>query len=145
MTNPDEVRRSIERQNAKAIHAYATGDADALAAIFVEDAWQMPPNLPAVVGRTAIRDFWRGAFGWGQWQFTFETQTVSVSGPMAVERGKYVLRFIAGASAPPGMSSFEDRGNYLVHWRLDGDKQWRIMDDAPVSELPLPGTSRDAA
>ena len=71
MTNPDEVRRSIERQNAKAIHAYATGDADALAAIVAEDAWQMPPNLPAVIGRTAIRDFWRGAFDWGQWQFAF--------------------------------------------------------------------------
>jgi uncharacterized protein (TIGR02246 family) len=140
MTHPDEVRRSIESQNAKAIHAYATGDADALAAIVAEDAWQMPPNLPAVVGRTAIRDFWRGAFRWGQWQFTFETQTVSVSGPMAVERGKYVLRFTAGTGAPPAMRSFEDRGNYLVHWRLESDQQWRIVADAPVSELPLPDT-----
>lgn len=140
MTNTDEVRRSIETQNAEAIRAYATGNADALAAIVADDAWQMPPNLPAVVGRPAIRDFWRGAFGWGQWNFTFETQTVSVSGTMAVERGKYFLRFTAGAGAPPGMGSFEDRGNYLVHWRQESDKQWRIVADAPVSELPPPGT-----
>ena len=141
MTNPDEVRRSIENQNTKAIRAYASGDADALASIVAEDAWQMPPNLPAVVGRSAIREFWRGAFGWGQWNFTFETQSVSVSGPMAVERGKYVLRFTAGPGAPPGMSSFEDRGNYLVHWHQEGDNQWRVVADAPVSELPLPGST----
>jgi ketosteroid isomerase-like protein len=140
MTTPDEVRRSIENQNTKAIRAYASGDADALASIVAEDAWQMPPNLPAVVGRSAIREFWRGAFGWGQWNFTFETQSVSASGPMAVERGKYVLRFTAGPGAPPGMSSFEDRGDYLVHWRQEGDKQWRVVADAPVSELPLPGS-----
>jgi ketosteroid isomerase-like protein len=140
MTNPDEVRRSIENQNTKAIRAYASGDADALAYIVAEDAWQMPPNLPAVVGRPAIRECWRGAFGWGQWKFTFETQSVSASGPMAVERGKYVLRFTAGPGAPPGTRSFEDRGNYLVHWRQEGDKQWRVVADAPVSELRLPGS-----
>jgi uncharacterized protein (TIGR02246 family) len=139
MTNPDEVRRCIDSQNAKAIRAYAAGDAEALASIVAEDAWQMPPNLPPVVGRTAIREFWRAAFGWGKWDFTFETQAVSISGPMAVERGKYVLRFTAATGAPPGMRSFEDRGNYLVHWRQENDRQWRVVADAPVSELPLPG------
>ena len=140
MTNSDQVRHSIEKQNAIAVRAYATGDVEALASILSEDAWQMPPNLPAVVGRTAIREFWRGAFGWGQWNFTFETQAVDVSGPMAVERGRYILRFAAGPAAPPGMKSFEDRGNYLVHWRQGSDHQWRVVADAPVSELRLPGT-----
>ena len=140
MDNSDDVRRSIEGQNAKAVCAYATGDADALAALVGEDAWQMPPNLPALVGRVAIRDFWRNAFGWGQWNFKFETQSVSANGPLAVERGKYVLRFTAGPAAPPGMRSFEDRGNYLVHWRRESDNHWRVVADAPVSELPLPGT-----
>ena len=140
MTNSDEVRRSIEKQNAIAVRAYATGDVEALASIVAEDAWQMPPNLPAVVGRAAIREFWRGAFGWGKWTFAFDTQAVDVSGPLAVERGRYMLRFMAGAGAPPGMNSFEDRGNYLVHWRQGSDKQWRVVADAPVSELPSPGT-----
>jgi len=142
MVDVEEVRRSIESQNAKAIRAYATGDAEALAAIVADDAWQMPPNLPAVVGRAAIREFWRNAFGWGKWNFTFETQSVSANGSMAVERGKYVLRFTASPGAPAGMSSFEDRGNYLVHWRRDSDNQWRVVADAPVSEMPLPGTQR---
>jgi hypothetical protein len=57
---------------------------------------------------------------------------------MAIERGKYVLTFTAGNNAPTGMDSFEDRGNYLVHWRKEADGVWRAVSDAPVSELPLP-------
>ncbi len=137
MSNPDSVHRAIERQNAIAIRSYATGDVESLVSIVAEDAWQMFPNRPALVGRAAIREFWAAAFGWGDWDFTLDTQAVAVSGPLAVERGKYALRFTAGADAPPGMTSFEDRGNYLVHWRRGGDEQWRVVADAPVSELPF--------
>ena len=139
MTNLDDVRQAIERHNANAVRWYAAGDVDSLVSIFAEDAWQMPPNSPPLVGRVAIREFWRNAVRWGKWEFTLKTQTVDVGGLMAVERGKYVLRFTAGSGAPAGMSSFEDRGNYLVHWRQEADKQWRVVADAPVSELPLQG------
>lgn len=134
----DQVRRIVERHNADAVRWYAAGDADSLATIFAVDAWQMPPHQPALVGREAIREFWRMALGWGKWNFTLAVQSVTVGHDLAVERGAYVLRFTAGPGAPPGMSSFEDRGNYLAHWRLEIDGEWRIVADAPVSELPLP-------
>ena len=137
MSKLDPVRQAIERQNATAIRSYTTGDLESLVSIFAADAWQMPPNRPALVGRPAIREFWAAAFSWGKWDFTLDTEAAAVSGPLAVERGKYVLRFTAGPDAPPGMTSFEDRGNYLVHWRREGDEQWLIVADAPVSELPL--------
>lgn len=78
---------------------------------------------------------------WGAWDFTLETRDVAVDGAMTVERGSYRLAFTAGPDAPPGLDSFEDRGNYLVHWRREADGQWRIVGDAPVSELPLPPRS----
>jgi ketosteroid isomerase-like protein len=105
--------------------------------MFAEDAWQMPPNSPPLVGRESIRQFWSQAMKWGRWEFSLQTQEVTVSGPVAVERGKYVLKFVAGASAPPGMASFQDRGNYLVHWRRERDGEWRAVGDAPVSEVPI--------
>lgn len=133
----DDVRATIDRHNSNLEKLYASGDIDAVAQVFSEDAWQMPPNQPALVGREAIRQFWKEAVQWGQWEFSLEAQDVAVSGSLAVERGKYVLRFTAGSNAP--LPSFEDRGNYLVHWRHESDGEWRIVGDAPVSELPPEG------
>jgi ketosteroid isomerase-like protein len=133
----EEVRKIIEQQNANAARWYTEGNIDSLVLIFAEDAWQMPPNNLPLIGREAIRKFWSQVVQWGKWEFTFQTQDVSVSSGMAVERGKYVLKFTAGSHAPPEFVSFEDHGNYLVHWRLEKDGQWRVVSDAPVSELPL--------
>ena len=132
----ENVRELIDRNNASAVRWYATGDVDSLASIFAIDAWQLPPNSPPLVGREAIRGFWRDAVKWGKWEFTLQALDVSVSGSMAVERGRYSLKFSAGPGAPAGMSSFQDRGHYLVHWRLESDGQWRAVSDAPVSEMP---------
>ena len=136
MQSAEDVRELIDRNNASAVRWYATGDVDSLVSIFAVDAWQMPPNSPPLVGREAIRGFWREAVKWGKWEFTLQAQDISVSGQMAVERGKYSLKFTAGSGAPAGMVSFQDRGNYLVHWRHESDGQWRAVGDAPVSEMP---------
>lgn len=134
-----DVREIIEEHNEDLERWYAEGRIDSVAPVFAEDAWQMPPNNPPLIGREAIREFWSQAVEWGQWDFTLETQDVAVSAPMAVERGTYVLAFSPGPNAPPEMDAFEDRGNYLVHWRLEDDGVWRIVADAPVSEIPLRG------
>ena len=138
MSPAETVRQIIDRQNANLCRWYAAGDADAVAEVFAEDCWQLPPHAEPLVGRAALREFWRQATASGTWQFTIDAQEVVVSGAIAVERGTYTLRFTANPGTPPGLAPSEDRGNYIVMWRHDEDGEWRIVWDAPVSELPLP-------
>lgn len=135
MPDASSARASIERNNSSIERSYASGDVDGVASMFAADAWQMPPNNAPLAGREAIRAFWKQAFGWGKWQFSLQTQDVQASGPVAVERGRYVLTFTAGPGAPPGMASFTDRGNYVVYWRRESNGEWRGVWDAPVSEI----------
>lgn len=137
--DPEQVRATIDRTNQLLERLYAEGQVDSAAMFFSADVWQMPPNSAPIVGRQAYREFWSQAVGWGEWRFRFNAQDVMVTNSMAVERGKYTLSFEAGVEAP--MPSFDDRGNYVAVWRLELDGQWRIVWDAPVSELPLPGGS----
>jgi ketosteroid isomerase-like protein len=137
--NPDAaaVRRIIEGHNADAMRWYATRDADSLANLFAEKAWQMPPNAPPLVGREMIRAFWKNALDWGTWEFAFETRDVLASESLAVERGRYRLKFVEKPGVPPAMPSLEDQGNYVVVWRYEDDGEWRVLWDAPVSEKTL--------
>jgi ketosteroid isomerase-like protein len=138
MPEPDEIRAIIERHNANLCRWYAAGNVDAVVDVFAEDCWQMPPHSEPLVGRAALREFWKQAVRWADWHFTLETQDVIVSGSTAVERGKYFLRVAAKEEAPPGFRSLEDRGNYLVLWRQEAGGEWRAVWDAPVSTMPLP-------
>ena len=138
MTDIIPVKKIIERHNADLCKWYEEGAIDKVAQVFSEDCWQMPPNSQPLVGREALRESWTQLVQWGQWKFSLNVQDVVVFGDIAVERGKYDLRFSAGSDAPEGMPSFEDKGNYVVMWRHESDGEWRIVWDAPVSELPTP-------
>jgi len=135
--NSVPVRQAIEAHNANAERWYLNRQVDSLAAIFAEDVWQLPPNMAPIVGHDSLRAFWTNALTWGRWEFDLQTQDVVTAGSLAVERGRYALKFTPGAQAP--MPAFEDRGNYVVLWRQDADGEWRVVWDASVSELPPPG------
>ena len=135
------VRRVIKERNSQLEKWYASGDIDAVAGVFANDCWQMPPHADPLVGRNALREWWKRAVTWGKWEFALDLQDVVVNCPIAVERGRYTVRFTANSGAPRGLVSFQDKGNYVVLWRMEADKEWRIVWDAPVSGVPLPAAS----
>ena len=131
-----EVRKIIEFHNANLNRWYAEGKIDSVVTVFAEDARQIPPNGPALVGRQAILENWKQAVSIGKWEFSLKTQSVVANGPVAVERGRYTLQFTPGSGAPPNFGAFTDTGNYLCYWRKENGK-WFVVDDIANRDEPL--------
>ena len=130
-----EVRKVIEAHNADLCRWYASGDIDSVVTVFAEDARLMPPNVPAIEGREAVREFWKQAVTLGQWNFSLETVSVIANGPIAVELGRYTVQINARQELPPGIKAY-DSGDYVCYWRLEEDGKWRIVYDIPSSDQP---------
>ena len=128
-----KIKSIIDKYNAEIVEAYANGDIDKAASHFAADAIQMPPNQPALIGNDAYKEAWKQNVQFGKWTFDLEAVEVRAVDNIAVERGKYTLKFEPkpGSPIPP----IDDRGNYVVLWEKLDD-EWKIVWDAPVSELP---------
>jgi ketosteroid isomerase-like protein len=130
------VRADIESINNRIEGWYLARQVDSVTNIFTQDAWLMPPNEKAVVGRDSIRVFWSNFLKMGTVAFDLRTEEVIAADSVAVERGQYVLKFTPGPSAT--LPAFEDRGNYVTVWQRESDGGLRIKWDAAVSSMPLP-------
>ncbi len=131
----DELKKMISEKNARISEFYREGLADSVASFFAENAIQMAPNMEPTRGREKIKESWGQSMQFGIWNFTLNTKEVKGCNNMAVELGEYTLEFTPNENSPiPQMS---DKGNYVVLWeKINGE--WRVVWDAPVSDVPFP-------
>jgi ketosteroid isomerase-like protein len=133
--NSENVKKIIDEKNAQAEAWYKAGLVDSVATFFADNIIQMPPNQPPIVGIEKFKESWNQSMQFGQWEFSLKAQEVKQSGDVAVELGKYTLEFTPNENSP--IPAINDKGNYVVLWeKIDGN--WKVVWDAPVSELPLP-------
>lgn len=132
----DEVKSIIERNNARLSRWYLSGQCDSISDLFVEDAWQMSSNSVPLVGRDAIKNHIQTQCDFGSWFYTFSTENVEYSVPVAVERGVYRLQFFPGPGAPSNMKAFRESGSYISQWRLVSGR-WLIVNTVASKEAPL--------
>ena len=119
---------AIRAVNAAWAKAYNAGDADALVALYAEDAVVFPPAAPAARNRAAIRKFFtqdiaasKAAGG----TIHLATGDVDASGNLAWESGTFKVTNKSGATVETGkyLSVFQKRnGKWLLYrdiWNSD--------------------------
>ena len=114
-------KATIQKLNDAWTAAFNKGDAAAVAAMYTEDAFVLPPGAEMVKGRAAIEAFWRQvAQQMGDAKLT--TVDVLPLGPRAArEIGTVSLK---SKGQPPQ----EITGKYAVVWRKVGG-QWKLATD----------------
>jgi len=110
-------KATIEKLNNAWTAAFNKGDAQAVAAMYAEDAYVLPPGSDIVKGRAAIEAFWRQAAQ----QMGDALDVLPLGRNAAREIGTVSLKT---KSQPPQ----EVVGKYAVVWRkLDG--RWKLATD----------------
>jgi len=114
-------RATIEKLNDVWTAAFDKGDAAAVAALYTEDAYVLPPGSEMVKGRAAIEAFWRQA---AQQMGEAKLTTVDVL-PLGPEAAREVGSVTLKTKTQPPQ---EVVGKYVVVWRKVGG-DWKLATD----------------
>jgi uncharacterized protein (TIGR02246 family) len=94
------------------------GDAEALAALYADDAMLLPPDHEPIRGREAIGAFWRQGTDEG---LEITTLAVEVDGDLGYSVGRYHL--------PPTDEEPADSGKYVLCLKRQRDGSWKLTAD----------------
>lgn len=124
----DTAIRAVADQYVKATLA---GDAKAIAALYTEDAVEMPPNQPMVKGRAAIQQHYEKLFAAGKIsRFTLAHLETRSTGDTGYDVGTYDQGI-----TPSGASEVADTGKFVVVLKRTGGA-WRVAYAIYNSDRP---------
>ncbi len=125
---------AIKRVNADLIAAFNNGDANAAVALAMDDAVDLPPNRPAVIGKEAIRSFVQSDFDQFTWDFTDQIVEVQVGGDLAVVWTNYMVTLTPKHGGEP----IESSGKWLKVLNRQTDGSWKFSRNIWNSDNPPP-------
>jgi uncharacterized protein (TIGR02246 family) len=111
----------IEKLNDAWTAAFNKGDVAAVAALYTEDAYVLPPGSGMVKGRAAIEAFWRQA---AQQMTDAKLTTVDVL-PLGRSAAREIGTVTLKTKSQPAQ---EVVGKYVVVWRKVG-RDWKLAAD----------------
>ena len=130
---PDPAVVAVAAAYAKATSA---GDAKAVAALYTEDAIELPPNHPAVKGRMAIQEYYASQFAAAKISdFTLTHWESAVHGNAAFDVGAYKQTI-----TPAKGTGMSDTGKYTVILKKVGGA-WKVAYAIYNSDQPPPAMS----
>ena len=114
-------KATIEKLNDVWTAAFNKGDAAAVATLYTEDAYVLPPGSAMVKGRPAIEAFWRQAT---QQMTDAKLTTVDVL-PLGRSAAREIGTVTLKTKSQPAQ---EIVGKYVVLWRKVG-RDWKLATD----------------
>jgi uncharacterized protein (TIGR02246 family) len=119
------------------VAAVLKGDAAAIAALYTDDAMEMPPNAAPVKGRAAITEFQKKNVANAKFSaFTLNHVETRAAGDVGYDIGTYSQTLTpTGAPGP-----INDTGKYIVVVKKGGGK-WRVAYVCYNSDNPPPPTA----
>ena len=111
-------RGAIEATVDRYVAASNEGDAEALTALYADDAVLLPPDHEPIHGREAIGQFWRDGTDTG---LEVSTLRLEVDGSVAYLVGRYRL--------PPTDLEDADSGQYVLCLKRQQDGAWKLTAD----------------
>jgi uncharacterized protein (TIGR02246 family) len=113
--------------------AWQKGTAAEISELYTEDAFVLYPDQPAVSGRAAIFNYFKGFFGeFPKNEFELTSAELVINGQWAFDRGNYRWK----GFSPAGKTSAEDNGKYLVVLQRQADGSWKVARDMDNSDRP---------
>ncbi|QIP15666.1 DUF4440 domain-containing protein [Spirosoma aureum] len=129
-TTTEELSQ-MNRDFAAAINAK---DAVAAANCYADEATLYPPNEPAVTGREAILNYWKGAIDAGATHVSIKTVATGSDGNLGWETGQFQM----DVKTPDG-KVVVDQGRYTELLKRNTDGKWvSIMGMWNADAPPVP-------
>ena len=127
----DAIRALMEQVK----HADMSGDIESLLAHYTDDVVSMPPDLPVLVGKDALRAYYERAFS----QLSIEAlemtpEETHLAGDWAFSRGKFEETVV-----PTEGDSFDVVGKYLFIFHREADGSWKVARLIGNMDGPPPG------
>jgi ketosteroid isomerase-like protein len=128
----EAARPAIIEVSARWARYASAGQPDSIVELYTPDGVMLPPDVPGATGRDSMRARLATLLAPGA-VLTITTASVTVNGPLAVERGNWTYAIPAQAKTPAMTAT----GKYLSHYH-NVNGQWLIAENIWNRDTPAP-------
>ncbi len=111
------------------------GDLDSWISLYTDDAVRMPPNMRALVGKDAIRNFYQPFVEQYVIDINETCEEVIVCGDLGFVRGTYNYTITPKVGGEPSL----DSGKWVAFHKRQSDGSWKCYCNIFNSNLPFSG------
>lgn len=131
-TGLSRAEAALRKVSQDWVQACNTKHLDDMLELYAADALVLRPNVPAVRGTAAVREFFFGALDAGLGEVELEPLRVDMFADVAYEAGRCKML------TPVSMGKRrEERGKYMIIFHRQGPNEWKIVADCWSSDLSL--------